>query len=292
MPFAEAGRPSRGAADLMPVLSGSDPRPVFRVGLFGLAQRFERVVEIVLRHARHNPYRFEIAASRGPGEYDIAVVDMTVHGGAEVASTLLRLPQARPVVRVGRRADPSRGEDDLLLDAFTINLLKVLNSAVDRFLRAGGQHLPAPPTAVRASARPTVLIVDDSASVRRQIALALRHMGLASDGAASAQEGLEALDRQRYELVLADVIMPGMDGYRFTRQVKRNRDLRNIPVVILTSRSSPFDLIRGALAGCSSYLVKPVSLKSLRDTVARHLKPKSQPPGAQPPGGTDRLSTI
>ena len=287
MPSAEAGRAMRGAADLMPVLSGSDPRPLFRVGLFGLAQRFERVVEIVLRHARHNPYRFEIAATRGPGEYDIAVVDMTAHGGAEVATTLLRLPEARPVVRVGRRTDPSRGEDDLLLESFTINLLKVLNSAVDRFLRSGARHLPSSPSAVRASARPTVLIVDDSPSVRRQIALALRHMGLVSEGVASAQEGLDALARQRFELVLADVIMPGMDGYRFTRQIKRNRELRDIPVVILTSRSSPFDLIRGALAGCSSYLVKPVSLKSLRDTVARHLK--SNPP---PSGGADRLSPI
>jgi twitching motility two-component system response regulator PilG len=287
MPSAEAGRAMRGAADLMPVLSGSDPRPLFRVGLFGLAQRFERVVEIVLRHARHNPYRFEIAATRGPGEYDIAVVDMTAHGGAEVATTLLRLPEARPVVRVGRRTDPSRGEDDLLLESFTINLLKVLNSAVDRFLRSGARHLPVSPSAVRTSARPTVLIVDDSPSVRRQIALALRHMGLVSEGVASAQEGLDALARQRFELVLADVIMPGMDGYRFTRQIKRNRELRDIPVVILTRRSAPFALIRGALAGCSSYLVKPVSLKSLRDTVARHLK--SNPP---PPGGTDRLSPI
>jgi len=279
MPLAEAERPGRGVASLMPVFSGSDPRPLFRVGLFGLAQRFERVVEIVLRHARHNPYRFEIAATRGPGEFDIAVVDMTAHGGAEVASTLLRLPHARPVVRVGRRTDPSRGEDDLLLETFTINLLKVLNSAVDRFPRSGAHHLPVPPVAVRMSARPTVLIVDDSASVRRQIALALRHMGLAGEGADSAQEGLEALARHRYELVLADVVMPGMDGYRFTRQVKRNPALRDIPVVILTSRSSPFDLIRGALAGCSSYLVKPVSLKSLRDTVARHLKHTPQQPG-------------
>ncbi|MEZ5657200.1 MAG: hypothetical protein R3E83_01300 [Burkholderiaceae bacterium] len=45
-----------------------------------------------------------------------------------------------------------------------------------------------------------------------------------------------------------------------------------MPVIILTSRSSPFDLARGALAGCSSYLVKPVSLQSLRDTVHRQLQ--------------------
>jgi twitching motility two-component system response regulator PilG len=66
--------------------------------------------------------------------------------------------------------------------------------------------------------------------------------------------------------------MPDMDGYRMTRLIKKNRSLRGMPVVILTSRSSPFDLARGALAGCNSYLVKPVTLQSLRDTVMKHLR--------------------
>jgi twitching motility two-component system response regulator PilG len=79
--------------------------------------------------------------------------------------------------------------------------------------------------------------------------------------------------------------MPEMDGYKLTREIKRNRLLRAMPVIILTSRSSPFDLARGALAGCNSYLVKPVSLYSLRETVARHLKARQ---GAGNAGG--RLS--
>jgi len=62
-----------------------------------------------------------------------------------------------------------------------------------------------------------------------------------------------------------------MAGYRMTRLIKKNRSLRGMPVVILTSRSSPFDLARGALAGCNSYLVKPVTLQSLRETLNRHL---------------------
>jgi len=76
--------------------------------------------------------------------------------------------------------------------------------------------------------------------------------------------------------VFVDVMMPVMDGYQLTRAIKRDPATRAIPVVILTSRSSPFDLARGALAGCNRYLVKPVALQSLRDTVLRHLRKRAE----------------
>ena len=120
--------------------------------------------------------------------------------------------------------------------------------------------------------RPRVLVVDDSPTVRRQLGAALGQMGLDFESAESAQQALERLAIRRFELVLADVVMPDMDGYRLTRAIRKNRALRGLPVVLLTSRSSPFDLARGALAGCSSYLVKPVTLQSLRDTVLKHLR--------------------
>ena len=62
----------------------ADPRPEFKVAVFGLAVKFQRILEIVLRHARHNQYRYTVASSRGPGNYDIALVDMTVKGGPVV----------------------------------------------------------------------------------------------------------------------------------------------------------------------------------------------------------------
>jgi twitching motility two-component system response regulator PilG len=254
----------------------ADPRPSYRVAIFGLAHRFQRLMEIVLRHARHNQYRYVLADSRGPGDYDIAMVDMTAKGGPEVASTLRQLPRPRPVVRVGRRSDAVRGQDDLLQATFTLNLLKTLNRVVEELLN-GRPTLPAlgalPPADGDAPVRPRVLIVDDSPTVRRQLAVALQQMGLDSEGVGSAREALDTLALRRYDLAFVDVVMPEMDGYQLVREIKRTRTLRKMPVVILTSRSSPFDLARGAIAGCNSYLVKPVSLQSLRETLARHLRP-------------------
>ena len=299
MPFPEHLRASWGVTEMgHPGSAALDPRPRYRVANFGLGYKLQRLMEIVLRHARHNQYRFELAPSRGPGEYDIAMVDMTARGGPEVANTLRRLPQARPVVKVGRRNDEVRGHDDLLQSSFTMNLLATLNKVVEERLmtQAAARRQSAPPaprlrsidraaTPPRAATdgdmqdtvtqlptrRPRVLVVDDSPTVRRQLAVAMHRMGLDSEGVSSAREALDTLATRRYELVFVDVVMPEMDGYQLTREIKRNKILRPTPVVILTSRSSPFDLARGALAGCNSYLVKPVSLQSLRETVARQL---------------------
>lgn len=299
MPFPEHLRASWGVTEMgHPGSAALDPRPRYRVANFGLGYKLQRLMEIVLRHARHNQYRFELAPSRGPGEYDIAMVDMTARGGPEVANTLRRLPQARPVVKVGRRNDEVRGHDDLLQSSFTMNLLATLNKVVEERLmtQAAARRQSAPPaprlrsidraaTPPRAATdgdmqdtvtqlptrRPRVLVVDDSPTVRRQLAVAMHRMGLDSEGVSSAREALDTLATRRYELVFVDVVMPEMDGYQLTREIKRNKILRPMPVVILTSRSSPFDLARGALAGCNSYLVKPVSLQSLRETVARQL---------------------
>ncbi len=273
----------------------TDIRPTYRIAAFGLAYKFQRLLEIVVRHARHNPYRFEVAGSRAVSDYDIAIVDMTVRGGPEVANTLRRAMEGRPVIRLGRRQDHKRGQDEILHDHFTVQLLRALNLAVDalRALQSNlpGQqffapsHLPRSSRAIKAeldeTTRPVAmrpakikaLLIDDSQTVRRQLALALHQMGIESEGVSSAQEALDVLSTRRYDLLFCDVLMPGgMNGFALTKAIKRDRVLREIPLIMLTSKGSPFDLLRGALAGCNSYLVKPVALKALRETVIKNLR--------------------
>jgi twitching motility two-component system response regulator PilG len=269
------GRPiDPSSHDAATVARPADSRPTFRVGVFGLGQKFQRIAEIILRHARHNRYRYVLALGpAAPNEFDIAMVDMTARGGPEVARTLRA---ARPVVRVGRRCDAARGQDDLLQSGFTMELLKTLNRVVEETLlgreRADDGAQAGMVVEGGVSRRARVLIVDDSPTVRRQLAMALQRMGVESDGAASAAQARAALAERRYDLAFVDVMMPDLDGFRFTRELKRHATLRAMPVVILTSRSSPLDLARGALAGCNSYLVKPVTLQSLRETLARHVR--------------------
>jgi len=127
-----------------------------------------------------------------------------------------------------------------------------------------------PLTGEAAAPQIRVLVVDDSPTVRKQLSLAFARMRIECDAVASAAQALERLDEHYYELALVDVVMPDMDGYKLTRQIRRRH--RGLPVIILTSRSSPFDLARGALAGCSSYLVKPVPLRQLEAAIVKHLR--------------------
>lgn len=258
--------------------SADAQRPVYRVAAFGLATRLRKLLEIVLRHARHNRYHYAVATDPAAGAFDIAIVDMTADGGPEVASTLQRALRGRPVIKVGRRSDPQRPRDDLLHSVFVADLLGALNGFVETQLRqppavaASRPGWPGPIIENGVTRRPRALVVDDSPTVRRQLAVALGQMGIDSEAVDNAREALDVLRLRRYELCFVDVIMPGIDGFRLTREIKRDPVTRPTSVVILTSRSSPLDLARGALAGCNCYLVKPVSMQSLRETVARQLR--------------------
>jgi CheY-like chemotaxis protein len=117
-----------------------------------------------------------------------------------------------------------------------------------------------------------VLVVDDSPTVRQQLAQAFNRMGIISEVAASASEALSRLAETSFNLALIDVVMPEMDGYKLTKEIKRNKACKQMPVIILTSKSSPFDLARGALAGCDTYLTKPVPLKELESAVVKQLR--------------------
>ncbi|MCO5107172.1 MAG: response regulator [Burkholderiaceae bacterium] len=115
-----------------------------------------------------------------------------------------------------------------------------------------------------------VLVVDDSPTVRKQLSLAFSRMRVECDAVASAAEALQRLAEHHYDLALVDVVMPEVDGYKLTRQIRRKHP--GTPVIILTSRSSPFDLARGALAGCSTFLVKPVPLRQLEAAIVKQLR--------------------
>jgi DNA-binding response OmpR family regulator len=115
-----------------------------------------------------------------------------------------------------------------------------------------------------------VLIVDDSPTVRSQLAGAVQKLGMVCDPVGSAREGLKLCDQKHYDLALVDVVMPEMDGYKLTKEIRKH--FKQTPVIILTSKSSPFDLARGALAGCDTYLVKPVTMQKLKDAMYKSLR--------------------
>jgi twitching motility two-component system response regulator PilG len=118
-----------------------------------------------------------------------------------------------------------------------------------------------------------VLVVDDSSTVRIQLQLELKPFGVRVDTAESGEQALQLLEEgSSYDLIFLDVVLPGIDGYQICKRVKKNKAIRKTPVVMLTSKSSPFDRVKGALAGCDTYLTKPVAQSAFQNVVKKYLK--------------------
>ncbi len=115
------------------------------------------------------------------------------------------------------------------------------------------------------------LIVDDSPTARIKIDLELRSMKIAADCAETGEQALQMLEKKNYDIIFLDIVMPGADGYEICKIIRRHPQTKRTPVIMLTSKSSPFDRIRGSLSGCNSYLTKPVEHLKFRAVVEKTL---------------------
>ena len=105
-------------------------------------------------------------------------------------------------------------------------------------------------------AKHRLLVIDDSLTTRMLEQSILEAAGFDVDVAVSAEEGLERVRARAYSLVLVDVEMPGMDGFGFIEQLRRDAALRDLPAILVTSRNAPEDKRRGRDVGAQDYIVK------------------------------------
>lgn len=135
-----------------------------------------------------------------------------------------------------------------------------------------GQSLQRFVTPIKAdSAKHRALVVDDSPTVRKQLELELVSLKMLVDMAETGEQCLEMVERSNYDIIFLDVVLPGADGYEVCKKIKKNFAAKNTPVVMLTSKSSSFDRVRGAMAGCNSYLTKPVDYEKFHKVLEQYL---------------------
>jgi len=113
-----------------------------------------------------------------------------------------------------------------------------------------------------------ILIVDDSATDRYFFMETLSKQGYEC---ITAQNGDEAIQKSRSEkpdVILMDIVMPGIDGYKATRTISRDEATKHIPVIICTSKNQESDRVWGMRQGAKDFLVKPVNARELIKKVA------------------------
>jgi excisionase family DNA binding protein len=171
--------------------------------------------------------------------------------------TVYRLIKAGkiPAVRVGRQWRFRKRDIDAWLDAQRPRGERAATTPADR---------PA-----RAADRPRVLVVDDEASIRELLS---KTLALAEYEVDTAQDGRAAIERLRlghYDLLIADLKMPGLDGLSLIREAKRLK--ADLPVIIITGFSTESSAIEAVNLGVAGYLTKPFRVPQVLAAAARAL---------------------
>lgn len=122
----------------------------------------------------------------------------------------------------------------------------------------------------------TILLIEDNASMRRNIAEMLGFEGFRVLAAADGSTGIRLMRQERPDLVLCDILMPGMGGYEVLAQVRNDPALSSLPFIFVTAKGQMPDLRLGMSLGADDYLAKPVSGAELLRAVRARLQRATQ----------------
>ncbi len=124
-----------------------------------------------------------------------------------------------------------------------------------------------------------VLLVDDDASMRFVLSRALQELGLVVEVLEDGSEVPEAVSSRRFDLIIADLYMAGMNGFEVLRRLRRPESIREqhgptnstVPILIVSGESDPASVANARARGADAYLTKPVDLDEFQVTVRRLL---------------------
>ncbi len=266
-----------------------NPTRKFRVAGIGLSERDARLLKSLTLVSSSRTRSYTLVDAR-LGAPELFVVDAD-NGDAVEEWKLTHARGKAPAIMVNATGESFLGQRGVkrpivpskllnLMDDLTIQELGYLPESVPSQSSApvNQSSLPAPLSIDPAAPempnlqRYLALVVDDSPTVRAQLEIALRGHGITAHMAESAEKAFELLTHNRYDIVFLDVVLPGADGYQVCKQIKKDKLKKETPVIMLTGKSSPFDRIKGSLAGCDTYLTKPVQATVFQEIIKKYLR--------------------
>jgi len=115
----------------------------------------------------------------------------------------------------------------------------------------------------------SILTVDDSKTIRDMVSFTLQKAGYAVSEAADGAAGLAMVNKQKFDCIITDLNMPGMDGLALTKAIRGSATNRATPVLLLTTEADPAKKTAGREAGATGWLVKPFNPEKLVETVKK-----------------------
>jgi DNA-binding response OmpR family regulator len=135
-----------------------------------------------------------------------------------------------------------------------------------------------------------VLIVEDEPHIRELVQLHLGHEGYECEGVANGKTALERSERDRFDLMVIDLMLPGLDGLSLCRAVRNGRLNSDVPILMLTARREESDKVVGLESGADDYLTKPFGVRELVARVRALLRRPRQ--AAERPAGDSSVVRI
>jgi two-component system cell cycle response regulator len=254
----------------------------FSIGVLGLSVDEIKVLGSIATLTQSRPnFSYTVNPATDASGSDIVIVNADDQDAAIKWRALAVLPHP-PVMILYTKVPSADPVQHYLLRPFGPSRLLALLDRIAVELKESAQiwKKPAPMQPAAALAVDTTqvplraLVVDDSPTVRKLIELELRNFNVLVDTEETGEAALNRLSGSHYDLIFLDLVLPGTDGYQVCKEIRRNPKTKQTPVIMLTSKSSRFDRVRGSLVGCNEYLTKPVDYPKnpVTDTFLRRIK--------------------
>jgi DNA-binding response OmpR family regulator len=228
-----------------------------------------------VRAANDGPSGIDLAREIHP---DLIVLDFELPppGAQQVAQVLREDPETKtiPMIYVAGSAQPP-------ID-LPSHVEWIVKGAAPGALRALAEQLVG---AARAEEAPTLLIVDDDADIQRILSLRLRQDGYRIVQAATGAEALIAAQKQPFDLIILDLLLPDIDGFSVLGALRARKSTAMTPIILLSARDSAQEKVRGLQIGADDYVTKPFSAAELLARVRAALRRHEHAAGANPSTG-------
>jgi two-component system cell cycle response regulator len=257
---------------------------VLKLLVHGFNQAERQMLDAVVKLSQRRQPRIELVGEDDGATADVVLIDAAGPGSRKWA-------EGQPWLsgKVVLWVDGIKGEDRNILkrpvqwSTLPAALTRVLSQTAPQAATATPVPAPAKTSAPAIGGGASVLVVDDSLAVRSLLRSLLQTQGLKVTDVDNAEAAIKLASQNHYDCVLLDVLMPGMDGYEACRKIKALGHGSVKPeIIMLTSKSSPFDKIRGKMAGCDAYLTKPIDPDRLTEVIMGRIAKPGAADGEDP----------
>ena len=260
------------------------------IALIGISAHEVRVMQTICLISKSRPHNYVLQNDTPDSPADIVIVDQDNPDAMAAWKRYQNKNQMIRTIMLTRRPGKDASVPQLARPLMATRLLNLLDqipriqespaftpsdpqgdstpTTGEEFKTTRGTNIGSPHKDIHTLA----LVVDDSLPVRQQIKQHLAPLVDSVELVEDGEQALRSIANRSYDIIFLDVVLPGMDGYKICREIKRNKNTKRTPVIMLTGKSSPFDMVKGKLAGCDTYLTKPVNGTTFVEVVQKYLK--------------------